>query len=124
VYQKGKYSSYWKHLLYPLLSTEICIEQSFKQKTIDTGFLDEVMKRNNITHTHLTDIVQILGKMAYKNYRIEQFSASFIQLFIQHSAKENLQSYIDTLTKSTENMEIVTPLSEAIRHLQEMYNAV
>jgi len=122
LYHKGKYSNYWKHLLYPLLSTQMCIEQGLMQKNIETSFFNELIKREDITHAHLGDILQALEKNTYKNYRIEQFSPNFIHLFVKNSAKENLQFYIDALAKCTENMEVVTPLSEAIKCLKEMYS--
>lgn len=122
LYKKGKYSSYWRHLLYPTLSTEVCIEEGFGKKELQPVFIDQLLKKTDITHAHLIDILEKLKKIPYKIIRPAQFIPDYTQLFVKHAKTENLQTYIDMLHECTQNTLIAEPLQEALKKLQKMYS--
>lgn len=120
--QKGRYSNYWKHLFTPLISVELCIEKGFKQKNLNDVFVDTLLKRKNITQSHLFDIAEAIQNNEYKNYELGNHAGAIIQLFIEHINYQTLDTVTEKLSKCDKNMEIVTPLLESLKILQEMYN--
>lgn len=123
-YQKGKYSDYWKHLFVPLLSTELCIEEGFRQKNFNATFADALLKRKDITQKHLLSIVEAIQSNEYKNYRLEGYAHTPVQIFVKHINYETLNTVTEKLSKCDKNIEIVTPMLESLKILQEMYHAI
>lgn len=121
LYKKGKYSIYWKHLLYPIVSNEVCIEEGFKQKNLNSIFIDTLLKRNNITEAQLLSIIEAAENNDYKNYQLENFAKQYVEIFITNTLYKNIQTYTDKLSKCDKNTEIITLLSDSLQNLHEMY---